>query len=679
MLVKLIYFQTFLLDDGKMAEEVKSALTPKMWIILIALSVLMSIIGVSAAPFAPSWAWSTVMGSFTGPIVILFILLLISKALKLQGLNLQRLGLVYTVSAISLIFCWSMIPYGILHNSANMRMVTYDPYTTALADQFVFGPRAEVAAKIQTGGALNLVGEWAPWMGWWSAYAILWLVFWVGWLGLLHERWIEVEKLPFSAALTGTLQIQLIAGPEKDGRLKYFLVGVAIGALVILPIVVHALYPAFPDIYGWTADPYLPWWMGTLNLAGVPATAAIPVMSFLPVNPMIYALFLLFPTKILFSIWIFSLLGVIIPAQIAWYMGYYSGIQTAGWRADYLLYQEPFKYGGIWTGAFVGLALIWFVLNIPYMKSLFSKSVDVSKKAIAPMMGWIMIIVSTIGIIALLIVAGANPLGSVLIVFSMWLLYMGVMRVYGFGTIAGTAWTSPIDWRQFPYMTKYVWHPGMTTEMLSANPALAKEYCTTMMLTNRFTGEMMGEMNTHFGMVFAMPLCYKVGYDTGTHPRDITKLILVSGIISAVVGFTLSVMFDYAFGTSNTPMGMYDAWWIWVFAVPGTVEGIPTSEPFWPYLLAGIILSVVLSFLNFRFAWWPLDPAGVCIALGAGPGGWMLPALVGWIIKTVAVRMGGSKLHDNVIIPIAVGVLVGYWFLWFLGSIVGLIKFFIPA
>jgi len=189
----------------------------------------------------------------------------------------------------------------------------------------------------------------------------------------------------------------------------------------------------------------------------------------------------------------------------------------------------------------------------------------------------------------------------------------------------------------------------------------------------------MGEMNTHFGMVFAMPLCYKVGYDTGTHPRDITKLILVSGIISAVVGFTLSVMFDYAFGTSNTPMGMYDAWWIWVFAVPGTVEGIPTSEPFWPYLLAGIILSVVLSFLNFRFAWWPLDPAGVCIALGAGPGGWMLPALVGWIIKTVAVRMGGSKLHDNVIIPIAVGVLVGYWFLWFLGSIVGLIKFFIPA
>jgi len=659
-----------------MTEEVKSVLTPTTWAALIVISVVMSFVGVMTAPFAPSWAWSTIFGSFSGPIIALFVILLISKIAHLPGLTAQKLGLVYAVTAMAVIFCWSMIPYGILHNSVNIRLVTFDPYTSSIKNSFVFGPSdASVVQKIQSGGVPTPWGDWSPWISWWVMYSIMWLLFWVGWMALLEERWIEVEKLPFPAALTGTMQIQLIASSgkgESDSRLKYFILGFIIGAAVLIPVITNMLYPAFPDIYGWTAAPYINWWFGTLNLAGIPATNALPVMSFLPVNPMVYALFYLFPAKILFSIWIFSLVGVLIPAQIAWYMGYYSGIDTSGWRAGFLLGNDPFKYNGIWIGAFIGLIISWFVLNPTYLRSLFKKPANPEKTAIPYTLGWIFVLGSTVALIAMLIAAGSNPLGSVLIVVTMWLLYMGTVRVYGFASITGTAWSSPIDWSHLAFITKYIWHPGMTDAKVTT------DYTTTMLLTNRYTGELMGENNTNWGMVFAIPFCYKVGYDTGTHPRDITKVILVAGIISALVGFPTAVWFGYNYGTSNTKMGLFDAWWIWVHPSAGTMENQPTAEPFWPYVIAGIVLILILSFVNFRFLWWPLDPAGVALALGAGPGGWMFPALIGWVIKTMVIRTGGTKLNDRIVTPIMVGILVGYWLLMFLGAFLGMIQFFMP-
>ncbi len=662
-----------------MSTEVKSILTSRTWMQMIIVAVILCFAGVLSAPFSPSWAWSMIFGSFTGPLIVLFVILIISRVADLSGVSRQKLALLYTVASMSFVFCYSMVPYGILHNSVRIRLTTFEPYTSAVANSFVFGPSdRDLVALIQTGGVAAPMGAWGSWIGWWTVYAIMWLLFWTGWLALLERRWIEIERLPYPAAATGTLSIELITAPkEGDPRLKFFFVGWIIGAISILPVILHALYPAFPDIYGWSAAPYLSWWFGVINLAGVPATKVIPVWAFLPVNPMIYALFFLFPLKILFSIWVFQIFGVLIPAQVAWYMGYYSGIQEAGWRAGFLLGQPPFKYNGIWLGAFIGLILTWFVLNSSYMKSLFKKETE--EAAIPHMLGWAFIGISTIVLIGMLIAAGVNPAGSVLIVFTMWVIFLSSARVFGFASVIGTAWYGPFDWTHYMTFTKYLWHPGMTADILSANPDLAREYTTTMLLTNRFTGEIMGENNTQFGMAHAIPMCYRVGVDMGVHPRDITKLILATGIISAIIGFPTAVWFDYLVGTNNTPMGLYDAWWIWTHPNAATVENQPAADPLWPYLLAGIILSAILSFLNFRYVWWPLDPAGVAVGLGGGGTAWIFPALIAWIAKSIVMRVGGTRLNDRVVVPICVGLLVGYWFLMFLGAFLGLIKFFMPA
>ncbi|MEM2888919.1 MAG: hypothetical protein QXR42_05505, partial [Candidatus Bathyarchaeia archaeon] len=139
-----------------MTEEAKSVLTPKSWAALVALSVIMSFIGVLTAPYGPSWMFSMVLGSFTAPIVALFFTMLLSKVSSAisKVLTPQILALVYTATAMSIVFCYSMIPYGIVHNAVNGRLNTYDwhPATWLVKDNPVFGPvNRDAVTPILTG------------------------------------------------------------------------------------------------------------------------------------------------------------------------------------------------------------------------------------------------------------------------------------------------------------------------------------------------------------------------------------------------------------------------------------------------------------------------------------------------------------------------------------------------
>jgi hypothetical protein len=669
-----------------MTEEAKRVLTPKSWAALVILSVVMSFIGVLTAPYGPSWMFSMVLGSFTAPIVALFFVMLISKVSSSfqKMLTPQILALVYTVTTMSIVFCYSMIPYGIVHNALNGRINTasWHPATWLVANETVFGPtNLAVIPSMLTGGVATPWADWSPFLGWWLAYSICWLVFWVAWMALFSERWIEVEKLPYPAAMTGTMPITMMTQKEKVGEgpsSRMFLVGVILGLLFILPEMAHAVNSAIPDFYGWTSSPYEPWFFGVFTISRTSASAAIPIMEFICVNPMIYALFYLFPQKILFSIWIFSVVGMLIPSEIAYLNGYYSELPTTAERFHAVMSDPPFMWNAVWMGAVIGVFITWFVLNVPYVTSLFKKQAEPQKKALPPMISWALIAVTTILLLGLLIQAGADPLGSVAIVLSMWILHISMMRVFGFAGITGTAWGYPNDWTNLPYLTKYVYTPpGYSGSALWYTRSASMT--TTMWLTNRWTGELFLENNTAFGMLFAIPLSYKVAYDTGTHPRDVTKVVLVSGILSALIGFPVAIWFSYTVGTNNWPMTQMDAWWHWVFDAPwGNINsGLGMVEPVWPYFLGGIVIVLVLGFLNFRFIWWPLDPVGVAMGLGAAGTGWILPAVVAWIAKTLVLRTGGTKLNDRTVMPLVIGFLVGYWVMIFFGAVGGLIAFFV--
>jgi hypothetical protein len=49
-----------------------------------------------------------------------------------------------------------------------------------------------------------------------------------------------------------------------------------------------------------------------------------------------------------------------------------------------------------------------------------------------------------------------------------------------------------------------------------------------------------------------------------------------------------------------------------------------------------------------------------------------------WIVKTIVLRVGGSRLYENYGVPVVGGILTGVVTTIFVGSIALAVKFFIP-
>jgi len=58
--------------------------------------------------------------------------------------------------------------------------------------------------------------------------------------------------------------------------------------------------------------------------------------------------------------------------------------------------------------------------------------------------------------------------------------------------------------------------------------------------------------------------------------------------------------------------------------------------------------------------------------------GWWSPFLAAWILKTITLKIGGSKLYEEVGVPVAAGFVVGYMIALIFGGAIGVLRFFIP-
>lgn len=72
----------------------------------------------------------------------------------------------------------------------------------------------------------------------------------------------------------------------------------------------------------------------------------------------------------------------------------------------------------------------------------------------------------------------------------------------------------------------------------------------------------------------------------------------------------------------------------------------------------GAVVTLALSFLNLRFASWPLPPVGFLLSTSWGVQCTWFSLLLGWIAKTILVRFGGSKLFFAAQ-PAFIGLVVG--------------------
>ncbi len=152
------------------------------------------------------------------------------------------------------------------------------------------------------------------------------------------------------------------------------------------------------------------------------------------------------------------------------------------------------------------------------------------------------------------------------------------------------------------------------------------------------------------------------------------------GTLAAILGFFQAA---YTFGLTRIP----GSW-----AIQGcnslVERGVrpsdwiryPASGFWYPQFLAGFIMILILGFLHARYIWFPLEPIGFITGVGVGFGWWgfWTYGLVAWILKTITLRVGGSKLYEEWGAPIASGFIAGHMLALIPGTIISKVRFFIP-
>jgi hypothetical protein len=92
--------------------------------------------------------------------------------------------------------------------------------------------------------------------------------------------------------------------------------------------------------------------------------------------------------------------------------------------------------------------------------------------------------------------------------------------------------------------------------------------------------------------------------------------------------------------------------------------------------ILGFLIVGLLTILHSRYIWFPFEPIGFVFSMTPGiivTGLWF-SFLVAWILKTLLIRVGGSKAYEDYGMPVAGGV-VG-WCMLLTGGVVGVIRFY---
>jgi len=179
---------------------------------------------------------------------------------------------------------------------------------------------------------------------------------------------------------------------------------------------------------------------------------------------------------------------------------------------------------------------------------------------------------------------------------------------------------------------------------------------------------------------------YKLGAATRTRSRDIFLAMIIAVIIGGLIHYPLTIWATYNFGLSNIkpPGGWAPAfsvgrpasivsntwgaegivqWWN-----PPTTQLAQASVSWW---VIGVAIVIVCMFLRRRYPKFRFNPIGLLYVLVNGF--WWFGMLLALIIKVLTFRVGGTKLYEKKMVPLAYGLFSGLGIImmwqWFMAVI----------
>ncbi|MDA0710086.1 MAG: hypothetical protein O3B73_07750 [bacterium] len=134
-------------------------------------------------------------------------------------------------------------------------------------------------------------------------------------------------------------------------------------------------------------------------------------------------------------------------------------------------------------------------------------------------------------------------------------------------------------------------------------------------------------------------------------------LTLVVGIATSIA-YSLYLGYTYgAFNFNDLPFAKYPP-----LTYDGLVKALKGEETWekerYFFMVLGIGIFVLVSFLRYQFAWWPLAPIGMVVPPTHAVHS-MFAIFVAWGIKTVILRIGGVEFYRRCR-PFFLGLLVGH-------------------
>ena len=73
----------------------------------------------------------------------------------------------------------------------------------------------------------------------------------------------------------------------------------------------------------------------------------------------------------------------------------------------------------------------------------------------------------------------------------------------------------------------------------------------------------------------------------------------------------------------------------------------------------GAGLFGLLTFLRYRFSWWPIHPIGLTISAADNNKSLVMPVFIVWVAKSILLRLGGVNLYQKAK-PLFMGLMTGY-------------------
>ena len=538
----------------------------------------------------------------------------------------------------------------------------------------------DVAKKILYGGVPTPWADLMPMMIFWSSFMIIYGLLMLSIATLFRKQWIDVEKVPFPHVLAAyELMVRTI--PEK--RVKFtlpFLLGFILGIAVWIPTICIELFPWFPDIYGWRWEANVCGYGSHFTSPSEPL-AAIVAMGRIGKEPLGVAIAYFAPMHTLFNMWFWWLVLYVIGAQIAYTLGYYTGIlNLAGCGRIFcdgigITYGEPFKWTSVFVGGVWGLTIFLLILSRGYIrdtlraafgrgsfKAEFEKGEPISYRST-----YILLIVCFIVAVLIHIVCGMNPLSSILTPINMIALWFASMRLIGIGGIY---------WRKTD--------KGYALHRLLLWPKAPETPNRDFILSAHFNTWMTDapDMGNAIGGNFLTAFeAYRMASLTGVSTKSVFKVLVASIIIYSLVTIPTWLNEAYTFGVTKLQgtWGIHGCNGVMVRSgSPDTWNVCPGTEPWIPHFVAGFLSVGLISWLHARFVWFPFEPVGFILSIACLERGYWSYALIAWILKYITLRVGGSKLYEEFGAPMAGGYIAGHMLCLIPGTIISKIRFFFP-